>query len=207
MDEKIALVKKGYAKAAQPYREQKDAEQSKITLLQQFLDSTMNILELGCASGFPIGQSCLSAGKQYTGIDLAPEQIKIAREQFPQWQSHFHEAEMLQFCREQTNAAFHGVISMFSIRHLPRIYHAELYTQIYRILRKDGLLLIDCTLHPHDGSSDDWLGGSTMYWSGFSKEWTLQTLTDLKFTLVNTYVYTKEFNGKPESTLFLLLRK
>jgi ubiquinone/menaquinone biosynthesis C-methylase UbiE len=98
---------------------------------------------------------------------------------------------------------------MFSIRHLPRIHHAELYSEIYRILLPGGLLLIDCTSEASDGAFDDWkeIGADLMYWSGFSKDWTMQTLQDLGFLLISRYEDTKIFFGEKETTLYLLYEK
>lgn len=209
--ENIEIVKKGYEDAAKAYRDAKDPNQHQIPIFLKFLTETYNstILELGCATGFPIGKALIEAEKNYTGIDLSEKQIQMAHEEFPDWKHHFLLAEMLEYVKISASDHFSGIVSMFSIRHLPRIHHAELYSEIYRILKPGGLLLIDCTIEPHDGSSDHWvdLGAELMYWSGYSKEWTIQTLKDLNFKLISTYEDTKLFFDEEETTLFLLYEK
>ncbi|MCE7737042.1 MAG: class I SAM-dependent methyltransferase [Candidatus Heimdallarchaeota archaeon] len=207
----IEIVKKGYEGAAEAYREGKDPKQHETPIFQKFLTKTGDspILELGCATGFPIGKALLEAGKNYTGIDISKKQIQMAHKEFPQWKYQFILAEMLEYVKNCSTNHFTGIVSIFSIRHLPRIHHAELYNELHRILKSRGLLLIDCTIEPHDGSSDDWvdLGAEQMYWSGFSKEWTMQTLKDLDFKLLSTYEDTKLFFEEEETTLFLLYEK
>ncbi len=206
MDKEIRYVQEGYARAARPYRDQKDAEQAEIPLFQHWLHHPQNtgkILELGCASGFPIGSTILTEGREYLGIDLSPEQITLAHTAYPHWRDHFRVAEMLQFCRDQPSHSYSGVVSLFSIRHLPRIYHVELYTEILRILTDTGLFLVDLPGYSDEGR-DTWFTELPMYWSTFSAEWTKLTLTELGFRLVDSFEYVKEFNGQEERTLFHL---
>lgn len=209
--ENIEIVRKGYETAAKTYRAGKDPTQQELLIFKNFLQKTKGatVLELGCATGFPIGKALIEAGVNYTGIDLSEAQIKMAHAEFPQWKHNFLQAEMLNYLKNSPSNKFDGILSMFSIRHLPRIYHAELYTEIYRTIKPGGLLLIDCTIDPHDGSSDDWvdMGADLMYWSGFSKKWTLQTLEDLRFSLLTEYEDTKMFFDTEETTLFLLYKK
>ncbi len=209
MDEEIDYVRKGYAIAAKIYRDQKDGTQAEIPLFKQWLNHPQNsskILELGCASGFPIGKEILESGKSYIGIDLSLEQINLARKEFPQWKNYFILAEMLSFCKNQPSNNYSGIISMFSIRHLPRIYHVELFTNIYRILTDGGVLLIDYTYYSDEGR-DTWFEDMPMYWSSFSKDWMYLTLKELGFTHIAEYEDIKMFNGKEEKTLFLLYQK
>ena len=208
-DNNIEYVKNGYSQAAQPYRENKDRTQSEIPLFLQWLDHPNNrerMLELGCASGFPIAETILSSGRDYIGIDLSPEHIEMAQQAFPKWKDHFKEEEMLKFCRKSDSESFSGVISMFSIRHLPRIHHVELFDEIHRILHPKGLLLVDFPRYTDD-EKGTWFGNLPMYWSSFSEEWSRLTLKELGFELLETFEDVKIFNGEEEKTLFLLYQK
>ncbi len=189
--------------------ENKDATQSEIPLFLHWLDHPNNskhILELGCATGFPIAETILSIGRDYTGIDLSSEHIEMATKTFPQWKDHFKEAEMLDFCKNSDSESFSGIISMFSIRHLPRIHHVELFNEILRILEPRGLLLVDFPQYSEDGRGT-WFANLPMYWSSFSEEWSRLTLKELGFELLETYEDVKIFNGEEEKTLLLLYRK
>ncbi|WP_457918537.1 class I SAM-dependent DNA methyltransferase [Candidatus Lokiarchaeum ossiferum] len=209
MDKDIKYVEEGYALVAKSYRDQKDMSQSELPIFIEWLNHPKNqgrILELGCASGYPIAKVILESQREYFGIDLSPEQISLAHHEFPQWKSFFQVAEMVDFCRKSTSNSYSGIISMFSIRHLPRIYHVELFTHIYRILTNDGVLLLDFPLYSDEGR-DTWFEDSPMYWSSFSQEWMRLTLKELGFTFLKSYVDEKMFNGKKEKTTFLLYQK
>ncbi|MHA1520761.1 MAG: class I SAM-dependent methyltransferase [Promethearchaeota archaeon] len=209
MDEDIEYVKKGYSLVAKAYRDQKDGEYSKLPIFLEWLNHPNNqgqILELGCASGFPIAKNILEKQRNYTGIDLSLDQINLAHREFPDWRANFHKAEMLEFCRNSPPNMYSGIISMFTIRHLPRIYHVELFTQIYRLLTEDGLLLLDFPLYSDEGR-DTWFDDSPMYWSSFSQEWMRLTFKELGFTLMKEFEDIKMFNDKEERTLFLLYQK
>jgi cyclopropane fatty-acyl-phospholipid synthase-like methyltransferase len=209
MDKNIALVKQGYVKAARPYYEIKDKSQHRIQIFQKWLQDENNdhILELGCGSGFPIGEAILKSGKRYTGIDLSEVQIELAHELYPQWNAHFRVAEMVEFCRNAPDGTYTGIVSMFSIRHLPRMYHAELYCHLYRMLTPGGKLLIDITGNSDDAFVDKWLGDSIMYWSGFSSEWTRLTLGEIGFKIIEEEIDEKKFGDDLERTLFVRLGK
>ena len=205
-DKDIEFVKQNYRHVAEIYRNQKDATQSHIPLFQTWLSQVTEILELGCASGFPIGKAILESGKNYTGIDLSPDQIKLAQTEFPQWADHFIVSEMLEYVKSCHDTTFDGIVRMFSIRHLPRIYHVELYSNIYRVLSDGGLFLVD---HPKysDEGRDTWFNDKPMYWSGFSDTWQKLTLMELGFTLLDEFEDVKIFNDEEERTLFALYRK
>jgi len=209
MDKNIEIVRKGYEKAARPYYDMKDKTQHLIPIFQKWLSNkeNTNILELGCASGYPVGQAILNTGKKYTGIDLSDVQIALAHELYPLWERHFRVAEMVEFCRQSPDEVYTGIVSMFSIRHLPRMYHGELYCHLYRMLKPGGKLLIDAANNPGDAQIDKWLGGSKMYWSGFSSDWTRMTLCEIGFTYVVEESDEKIFGGELERTLFLCYEK
>ncbi len=199
----IEYVKKGYEDAALLYRKDKDMNQSNIAVFNEWLLKVENILELGCASGFPIAKKIIESGKKYIGIDLSSTQIALARKEFPQWEDKFHEAEMLEYIKNTPDNSFDGIVSMFSIRHLARIHHVELFSEIRRVLQSDGYLLIDHTDKSFD-KRGTWFGDLPMYWSGFSKEWQQLTLKELGFQLINCEVYSKNFQGKEEITTFCI---
>ena len=209
MDKDIKYVKDGYALVAKSYRDQKDMDQSELPIFLDWLNHPQNqgqILELGCASGFPIAKAILESQRVYSGIDLSPEQISLAQQEFPQWKKCFQIAEMLDFCRNSPSNIYTGIISLFSIRHLPRIYHVELVTHLYRLLTKGGLLMLDFPIYSDEGR-DTWFEDLPMYWSSFSQEWMRLTFKELGFTLLKSYDDVKVFNGKDERTTYLLYQK
>ncbi|MGB1209386.1 MAG: class I SAM-dependent DNA methyltransferase [Paracoccaceae bacterium] len=50
------------------------------------------VLDLGCGSGHPVGPRVQAAGHDYTGVDIAPAMIALARQRVPQ--GRFVQADM-----------------------------------------------------------------------------------------------------------------
>ncbi|MHA2365636.1 MAG: methyltransferase domain-containing protein [Candidatus Hodarchaeales archaeon] len=207
-EEIIELVRKGYLTAALPYRKQKDDSIIHLKIFQEWLSQVKNgpILELGCGAGFPVAKAILEADKDYYGIDLAESQIKLAKKEFSSNKDSFHVAEMLSFCKQAKSSLYGGIISLFSIRHLPRIYHVELFTLIRRILMEDAPILLSAPISSGEGTANDWFN-SKMYWSHFSYKWYHQTLSELGFKLIMKFREEKIFLGENEVTWYLLFKK
>lgn len=209
MDKDIEYVEKGYKLVAQKYRDQKESDQAEVQIFQKWLHHPVNtgkIMELGCGSGYPIGNAILSSNHQYIGIDLSGEQINLAKKEFPHWKESFLKAEMVSFCKNSPSNHYTGIISLFSIRHLPRIYHVELFSHIHRILIDNGIFLVDIPHNSGDQRST-WFDGNPMYWSSFSYEWTVLTLKEIGFKLLDSFEYIKWFHGVEEHTPFHLYQK
>lgn len=209
MDANIKFVEDGYALAARRYRAEKDRYQATLPLFQEFLqrvDQQTGILELGCGGGYPIGEAILSQHRLYTGIDVSQHQIDMAKQEFQQWPLAFHKAEMLEFCRNAPAQKYGGILSFFSIRHLPRKYHVELFMHLYRILTPAGILLIDSPTLGNEGRGT-WFDGLPMYWSSFSPEWVILTLTEIGFSLIRAEKDVQIFNAQPEETRYFLFAK
>ncbi|MHA2503573.1 MAG: class I SAM-dependent methyltransferase [Candidatus Kariarchaeaceae archaeon] len=202
----IDFVRENYGPVARGYMDQKDPAQASIPIFKNWLSKVSSVLELGCASGFPIAEAILTQGLVYTGIDLNPQQIRLAKERYPQWQDHFREFEMVEYLRAQADRSVDGIVSMFSIRHLPRIYHVELFSEIFRVLTPGGYLLVDHPTYSEDGRGT-WFEANPMYWSSFSKDWQQLTLKELGYLFIEEYTDVKVFQGKEEETLFCIYRK
>src|SRR5690606_11832785 len=106
-----------------------------------------------------MGKQCTGTNKSYIGIDLSEEQINIALQQnkFDSKYVTFTVREMLSWCKKQKDESMAGVISLFSIFHLPRAQHVDLFSNIFRILIPGGKLLFTVSSHSNEGI-EDWLG-------------------------------------------------
>jgi hypothetical protein len=77
---------------------------------------------------------------------------------------------------------------------------------IKRIMKSGAPLLISVPEEAGEGTSNNWLGGSTMYWSHFSVEWYELTLKQLGFELIIKYKDVREFLGEEEVMYYLLFK-
>jgi SAM-dependent methyltransferase len=75
------IVKDGYDKIALTYLLNRDNLKSSkyVSQLLKYLPKKSLVLDLGCGAGVPVDDVIIKAGHSVVGIDISPEQIKLAR--------------------------------------------------------------------------------------------------------------------------------
>ena len=76
--------------------------------------------------------------------------------------------------------------ALFSIFHLPREEHSDLFRKIYRWLVPGGHLLCTLSHRSEQGYTEGDFFGVTMYWSNYSLEEYRKMLAEIGFTLLAT---------------------
>jgi len=212
----VELVRQGYKTAAVPYHNLKDNNILSLPIYHHWLSLVPEkgiVAELGCGSGYPVAHHIASlwkgTGRQYIGVDLSEEQIDIAKASLCNDSDivGFTVREMCDWCKKQRDNSISGIIGLFSVFHLPRSQHVELFSHIQRILTDRAPLLFTCPESSTEGFEDKWLGASRMYWSSFSSQWYETTLQDLGFEFVSKSKEIKNFMGQKEVTYYLLYQK
>jgi len=97
-----------------------------------------DILEIGCGNGY--GGHLLNQlePKSYVGLDVMEEQIKIARQNYPQYEFILQDATDL---RQFANASKDVVIIFGVLHHIPEWRKA--IDEIARVLKPDGSLFLE----------------------------------------------------------------
>ena len=113
---------------------------------------------------------------------------------------------MLQFCRQSDKDVFNGIIAVFSIFHLPREKHLELFKEIKRITKSGSPFLCSVADQKHEGFENNWLGADKMWWSSFSRQWYENTFVELGFEEIAKYQEKARFNNADEINWYLLYR-
>jgi len=211
----IEIVRQGYRVAAGAYHNQKDTTILSLPIYHHWLSLVPDgvAAELGCGSGFPVAHHIASqwknTEKKFIGLDLSEEQIDIAKQSLIKESDtvSFTVREMMDWCKKQKDNSLSGIIALFSIFHLPRNQHAELFTHIDRILKDSAPILFSCPETSTEGFEQHWLGASKMYWSSFSYSWYEVTLEDIGFDFVSKSKEIKNFNGQKETTYYLLYQR
>jgi SAM-dependent methyltransferase len=137
------------------------------------------VLDLGCGGGIPFTKY-LSERFEVIGVDISSKQIDLAKKNVPKGTFYCKDMTKIDF----SEASFHGVLAYYSIIHIPRDEHLELFLNIHRILRPGGVALM--SLHKEDDPEyfcDDFFG-SKMYWSGFDYQTNLILLKKVGFELI-----------------------
>lgn len=209
IDEAKILVKEGYNAIAEIHDGFADKNISQLEIFKQFIKLVGNkkrILELGCGSGF-MGDYFLTNKYFYTGIDFSESQIELAIKNLPNHKSNFKLAEMQSYCNSLPSNSADGIIALFSIFHLPKSQHLELFRDIKSILTKESPVLFTAADSESEGTEDNWIGGGkTMYWSNYPYTWYEEKLPEIGFKHINTFRREFEFANEIEIQYFLLFQ-
>ena len=82
-------------------------------------------------------------------------------------------------------ASFDGVVAFYTVFHLPREIHAELFHRVHRWLRPRGLFLCTLSAYSEDAYTEDDFFGVTMYWSNYGIHEYRQLLSGIGFSLLH----------------------
>jgi ubiquinone/menaquinone biosynthesis C-methylase UbiE len=181
MTEEHRLVRSGYDRIAERYTAATLAGRTEATYYRSFLDRCVarlpdgaRVLDLGCGAGIVAAE--LATSSRLVGVDLSIEQLRLARRRAPN--ALFVQADMARF--EVRDRSLDAVAAFWSIIHVRREMHAELFARIRRWLRPGGLLFgtLGSGDNPHE--EDDFYG-TPMYWSHFDAETNRRMLADAGF--------------------------
>ncbi len=207
--EKKEIVRKGYNKVAETLQEifglEKEGHE-KLNLLDDFMSRIplgAPVLDAGCGNG--AYSRYLSDNFKVIGVDISEKQIELARKNAP---------KALFICKDMTKITFpdryfDGILSFYSIIHVPRDEHYDLLSNFYRMLKVNGVVLL--TFHltddPESYNPDFFIGGVKMYWSGFEEKVNLSMLKKVGFKII----WSKPVKETPKfgesSHLFVLAQK
>jgi len=136
-----------------------------------------HVLDLGCGNGDKLAR--LAEEFEVTGVDLSAEQLQLAGARVPEAKLIHADFSELELAEE----SFDAVTAFYSIIHVPREAHAELFARILRWLKPGGLFLASLS---HVGSPDrteEWLGVQ-MFFSSFPAETNRRLVLEAGFELL-----------------------
>lgn len=175
------LVKQGYNQCAKNYLSQRDLfkNQKYLEDLVQRLKPNSKILDLGCGAGIPNDKFLIEKGFNIIGVDISSEQIKLARKNLPQGNFVVKDISEINF----PNNSFDAIISFYTIFHIKREEHQQLFNKLFSILKPNGYLLVTM-------GSSDWEGiedfhGSKMFWSHYGVNKNLDIVKNSGFKIIN----------------------
>jgi ubiquinone/menaquinone biosynthesis C-methylase UbiE len=162
------------------------------------------VIDLGCGAGVPFTRA-LAEDFDVTGVDFSARQLELAREHVPH--AHFVQADMTEV--EFPAASVDAVTAFFSIFHVRRELHSNLFSNIARWLRPGGIFL--ATLGTKDRAEDwedGWLGAPRMFWSYFTPEDALRHISTAGLEVEKAELETVQdgIDG-PETFFWVLVRK
>jgi SAM-dependent methyltransferase len=130
------------------------------------------VLDAGCGPGRVAGL-LNERGLQVTGIDLSPGMIEVARRDHPDLD--FRVGSMTDLCLPHAELA--GVLSWWSIIHLPREVVHQAFAEFHRVLAPGGVLFLGFHVGEETTHKTSGYGGHPM--NIYVHRWTATALTDI----------------------------
>ena len=200
------LVRQGYDLCAAAYQQSRQTEaHPELAWLTSRLEDGATVLDVGCGTGVPIARD-LAQLFVVTGVDISSEMIQRARSNLPQ--GRFIHGDIMSV--EFPPSSFDAAVAFYSVFHLPREEHRELFRRIHRWLKPHGYLLVTLTSSGEEAYTENF-HGVTMYWSNYGLDDYREILAETGFTLLETsaigHGYTQEHQGEDEHHPIVLARK
>lgn len=137
------------------------------------------ILDMGSGTGIPYDLYLIERGYDVTGIDISGKHVEMASRSVPG--ASFVKADFSEY--PLGAESYDAIISLYSIFHIPRDEHADLFNRMYLALKPGGRILV--TLGTADMEMDvAEFVGSTMAWSSYSMEENIGIVQEAGFRLI-----------------------
>jgi cyclopropane fatty-acyl-phospholipid synthase-like methyltransferase len=188
MDENqiISIVADSYNTIAPAYEKyfRNERNASKFDdLLEKFvsyLPENAKILDAGVGGGIPTSKYLIKADMNVTGVDQSQTMLDIAKINVPE--ATLRNLDITQIEKNFDKHTFDGIVSVFTLFHIPRALHGEIFKQFSSILKKGGVLMINSGASNSEGFSDFF--GKPMFWSSYSPEKTLNLVKNAGFDIL-----------------------
>lgn len=139
------------------------------------------VLELGCGPGVPVLGQLLAAGARVVANDVSARQLAEARARFPA--ATLVAGDMATALDFLPPAAFDGVVSFYTLFHLPRAKLRALLAKVHAWLRPGGLLACNLATVDEAEIHGEFLGYG-MFWSSYGADANRALLAEAGFDLV-----------------------
>ncbi len=139
-----------FAKTYEAHRDQFDMSD----ILDPFFDglgkTKGRLLDLGCGAGEPFPRYFLDRGWEVYGVDFSKNMLELAVRFAPEMK--LIHADMLDV--EFEPAHFDAITSIYSLFHVPRARHAELFDKFFLWLRPGGKTLFTYAAKEYTGEDE-----------------------------------------------------
>jgi ubiquinone/menaquinone biosynthesis C-methylase UbiE len=184
MVDKENVVKKGYDGITEEYQANRGKfdHRKELTQFAALLPENAKILDVGCGAGVPVAQFLAEYGFDVTGIDFSENMLKLARKNVPKATFINKDMNELDFAAN----SFDGLTAFYSIIHVPKEKHYSLFESFHRVLKPEGMMLV--CMGPDEWEATDEYLGTTMFWSQYSPEKSLQLVKNAGFQIVSDQI-------------------
>jgi ubiquinone/menaquinone biosynthesis C-methylase UbiE len=109
-----------------------------------------HLLDVGCGAGEPFARWFLERDWKVTGVDFSSRMLELARHYVPQMTAIG--ADMCEV--EFDKSTFDAVIAIYSLFHVPRQRHLDLFQKWQKWLRPDGKVLFTYATQEYTGQEE-----------------------------------------------------
>lgn len=195
-------VRRGYDDLGPVYHEQRSPSDHERERVEAFLDDLPDdarLLDVGCGRGRPVLRR--AERLEAVGLDVSRGQLTAAADVAPSAALVQGDAVQLPFASD----AFDAVTALHSVIHVPLESHSAVASELARVLRPGGELLLAEGTSAWSGTIEDWLGdGTAMSWDIAGEDATVGHLQDAGFEVRDRWKLRDELAD--EESYFLLLR-
>jgi cyclopropane fatty-acyl-phospholipid synthase-like methyltransferase len=168
----------------------------------KWLPPGSDVLEIGCGAGLPATQA-LAERFRVRALDVSAGQVERARRNVPA--ADFEVGDVMEI--ELPAQGFDGIAAFYSLTHIPRKDHPDLYARIASWLRPGGFFVASLGSRDNEGVvEEDWLG-APMFFSHFDAPTNRRLLVEAGFELVRDEVLAQPEHGEESRFLWVLARR
>jgi len=174
------MVMQGYNAIANDYYTHRDLNKfnGELEEFSSLLPKGGKVLDVGCGAGIPTAKFLVKKGLKVTGIDISEKMLQMARKNVPQ--AEFINKDMMKL--NFNDSTFDGIISVYTLFHVPKQEHGEIFQNFYRILKPGGIMLINTGISESEGISSFF--GVPMFWSNNNPKKTLENVKEANFSIL-----------------------
>jgi len=152
--------------------------------LSELLPSSGHVLDAGCGVGKPTSEFLARRGFNVSGVDISKKMIDQARENVPD--ARFYQRNILTL--DFPDSTFDGVVCVYTLWHIPRMNHPTIIRNFHRMLKDDGILVLNTGIHESEGMSTFF--GEPMLWSTNDPKKTLEVVKELGSHIIHEGILT-----------------
>jgi len=143
-----------------------------------------DLLDLGCGAGVPLGKSFVESGWTVTGVDFSSKMLSLANKHVPAMKTICSDICSVDF----SECEFDAISLIYSIFHIPKERHDELFRKLYRWIKPNGMVLFTYATKEYTGSEEfsgfkEFLG-QQLFYSHETPDQLFQRLKDVGFDIL-----------------------
>ena len=108
------------------------------------------LLDLGCGSGEAFSRLFIERGWQVTGVDFSEQMLQLANRYVPEMKTIHADITQIEFSQDQ----FDAIVAIYSLFHVPRKDHSQLFKNIYYWLNSGGKALFTYATKQYTGAEE-----------------------------------------------------